>query len=276
MEDIALNIEDKESHLSNNDDLCLDKSELVISLDKFEGPIDVLLDLARKQKVDLKDISIVDLADQYIKFVNNAKNLNLELAAEYLVMAAWLAYLKSKILMPENDEEELSGEELSDALAFQLQKLNAMREVGNKLMQLKLLSRDRLVRGMPDKEKIKIHFQENTSLNDMLLAYTSILRNKESSEYALTYDKLETVESALIRLNKMLGGTKSWEQLSMFLPENMLTDDEVITLKNALNNFRNEFIGFVHQFFYLIPELSVIENVALPKMIMGKYNQSKT
>ena len=73
MEDIALNIEDKESHLSNNDDLCLDKSELVISLDKFEGPIDVLLDLARKQKVDLKGISIVDLADQYIKFVNNIK-----------------------------------------------------------------------------------------------------------------------------------------------------------------------------------------------------------
>ena len=145
MEDIALNIEDRESHLSNNDDLCLDESALVISLDKFEGPIDVLLDLARKQKVDLKDISIVDLADQYIKFVNNAKNLNLELAAEYLVMAAWLAYLKSKILMPENDEEELSGEELSDALAFQLQKLNAMREVGKKLMQLKFLSSDRLV-----------------------------------------------------------------------------------------------------------------------------------
>ena len=237
MEDIALNIEDRESHLSNNDDLCLDESALVISLDKFEGPIDVLLDLARKQKVDLKDISIVDLADQYIKFVNNAKNLNLELAAEYLVMAAWLAYLKSKILMPENDEEELSGEELSNALAFQLQKLNAMREVGNKLMQLKLLSRDRLVRGMPDKEKIKIHFQENTSLNDMLLAYTSILRNKESSEYALTYDKLETVESALIRLNKMLGGTKSWEQLSMFLPENMLTDDIIYNCSILASTF---------------------------------------
>jgi len=237
MEDIALNIEDKESHLSNNEDLCPDKSELVISLDKFEGPIDVLLDLARKQKVDLKDISIIDLADQYIKFVNNAKNLNLELAAEYLVMAAWLAYLKSKLLMPENEEEVLSGEELSHALAFQLKKLNAMREVGSKLMKLNLLSRDRLVRGMPDKEKIKIHFEENTSLNDMLLAYASILRNKESSEYALVYDKLETVESALVRLNKMLGNTKSWEQLSMFLPENMLTDDLIYNCSVLASTF---------------------------------------
>ena len=115
MENITLDTKEKDSPVENESLGHSEKAQFVLSLSKFEGPIDVLLDLARRQKVDLKDISIVELVDQYLNFIHSAKNLNLELAAEYMVMAAWLTYLKSKILLPNlSSEEDLSGEELSE------------------------------------------------------------------------------------------------------------------------------------------------------------------
>ena len=225
MEDVALSFNEDDPQLSKNENINIGKDIFVLSLGEFEGPIDLLLDLARKQKVDLKEVSILDLADQYLDFINNAKNLNLELAAEYLVMAAWLAYLKSKLLMPTEDEGELSGEDLSFALSFQLRRLNAMREAGKDLFNLSLLNKDRFVKGNREKEKINLFFQDNTCLNDLLLSYTSILRAKDTSEYSPHYKKLESVELALIRLNKMLSDNKEWEELSMFLPEHLFTKD---------------------------------------------------
>ena len=151
MEDVALSLNEDDPQLSKNENINIGKDIFVLSLGEFEGPIDLLLDLARKQKVDLKEVSILDLADQYLDFINNAKNLNLELAAEYLVMAAWLAYLKSKLLMPTEDEGELSGEDLSFALSFQLRRLNAMREAVKDLFNLSLLNKDRFVKGNREK-----------------------------------------------------------------------------------------------------------------------------
>ncbi len=119
------------------------QGELVVDLDGYEGPIDVLLRLAREQKVDLTKISILQLADQYLAFISEARRLSLEIAADYLVMAAWLAYLKSRLLLPAPEpEDEPSAAELAEALAFQLQRLEAMQQAGARLMARPLLGRD--------------------------------------------------------------------------------------------------------------------------------------
>ncbi len=126
-------------------------SALVVDLDGFEGPLDLLLSLARTQKVDLTKISILALAEQYLDFIHNARKLRLELAADYLVMAAWLAYLKSKLLLPEPEEEAgPSGEELAAILAFRLKRLEAMREAAANLMARNCLGRDVFARGEPE------------------------------------------------------------------------------------------------------------------------------
>ena len=131
------------------DDATRTLGELVLDLEGFEGPIDLLLTLAREQKVDLARISILQLADQYLEFIAGARAIHLDIAAEYLVMAAWLAYLKSRLLLPEEekDEDEPSGEEIAALLAFQLRRLEAMREAGAKIMALPQLGRDSFPRG---------------------------------------------------------------------------------------------------------------------------------
>ncbi|MCC7048800.1 MAG: segregation/condensation protein A, partial [Alphaproteobacteria bacterium] len=125
---------------------------LVLSIDGFEGPIDLLLALAREQKVDLHRISILALAEQYLAYISAAKRLRLEIAADYLVMAAWLAYLKSRLLLPEDEQPDdgPTAEEMAELLAFQLRRLEAMREAGVKLMARPQLGRDTFVRGEPE------------------------------------------------------------------------------------------------------------------------------
>ena len=139
MEEIKYNIdENSESSLEIKDNSLYD-DVLLLNINGFEGAIDLLLELARRQKVDLLNISILELAEQYLKYVENANKLNLEIASDYLVMAAWLAFLKSKILLPEEEEDQFSGEELSEALRIQLSRLQSMREAGKKLFELDLL-----------------------------------------------------------------------------------------------------------------------------------------
>ena len=198
-----------------------------ISLNSYEGPIDLLLDLARKQKVDLSEISILELAEQYIDFINKYHDLHLEIAADYLVMAAWLAFLKSKILLPEEEEEQLSGEELSDALRIQLSRLQSMREAGKKLFELDLLYIDRFPKGIISKEIKIINIEDNTNLNDLLFSYSNIIRSKNLNDYKPPIKKLETIESALKRLNKLLNNDKDWQQLSLFLPEDLDINDNI-------------------------------------------------
>ena len=147
-------------------------SELVVDLDGYEGPIDVLLSLARDQKVDLTKISILQLADQYLAFISAARQMRLEIAADYLVMAAWLAYLKSRLLLPEpQPEDEPSGAELAAALAFQLQRLEAMQQAGVRLMAGPLLGRDVFPRGAPEGLPLVSRFAYDATLYDLLKAY---------------------------------------------------------------------------------------------------------
>ncbi len=199
---------------------------LLLDIDGFEGPISVLLELARSQKVDLTKISILQLARQYLQFVERAKELNLELAAEYLVMAAWLAYLKSRLLLPSQDDEiEASAEDIAEALQFQLRRLEAMQDAAERLRDQPQLGQDVFPRGMPEGLSTETNTQWNVTLYDLLKSYGDIQRRHDNAHYDLPEFQVMSTEDALHRLTKMLGslprkGLNSvWATLESFMPE---------------------------------------------------------
>jgi len=212
-----------------------DVDSLLINIDGYEGPIDVLLDMARTQKVDLREISILQLVRQYLGFIERAKELRLELAAEYLVMAAWLAYLKSRLLLPQEKKEdaEYSGEQMAEALQFQLRRLEAMRDLGQKIMSRPQLGVNVFARGMPDGLRTKFETTWQVSLYDLLKAYGDITRRKEYQTYDLPTFNILSMEDAANNLAKMLGnlprtGPHSvWTTLQSFIPEG-ITDPLLI------------------------------------------------
>lgn len=199
-------------------------SPFVVDVEGYEGPIDVLLSLARDQKVDLIHISIVELADQYLKFVHEASAKNLELAADYLVMAAWLAYLKSRLLLPDmTTEDEPSGEELAAALQFQLQRLEAMQNAGAGLMARARLGQEFYSRGAPERFKTTLNSVFEASLTDLIQAY-AYQKSKSGKGKTLRIEsawELVGIEDALVRLRKQLGFTPDWHTLASFLPADM-------------------------------------------------------
>lgn len=193
--------------------------QLLLDIDGFEGPIDLLLALARDQKVDLTRVSILQLAEQYLAFVAEARRLRLELAADYLVMAAWLAYLKSRLLLPEPQEEEPSGEELAAALAFQLQRLEAMQGAAARLMARPQLGRDRFARGAPEAMPVLEKQVMDVTLYDLLKAYGDHKRRQSRSDpLQIRPTELYSIEEALERMTEMLGRLPDWTRLSSFLP----------------------------------------------------------
>ncbi len=193
--------------------------DLVLDLEGYEGPIDMLLQLARDQKVDLTRISILALANQYLDFVSRARGLRLELAADYLVMAAWLAYLKSRLLLPEPEEgEEPSGAEMAAALKYQLQRLQAMRDAGGHLMALPRLGHDVFARGEPMPLRIVAETTYDISLYELLKAYGHSQSRGQVTVLRIDPGDLYTVEEALIRLTRLLGEMPGWRTLSSFLP----------------------------------------------------------
>ncbi len=202
---------------------------LLLNLDGYEGPIHVLLDMARNQKVDLREISILQLARQYLDFIERAKDLRLDLAAEYLVMAAWLAYLKSRLLLPRAKDEsgEPSGEAMAEALQFQLRRLESMRQAAEKLMARPQLGVNIFKRGAPEGLKTAYNATYKDTLYDVLKAYGDIRRRAESAVYELPVFNIMTMEEAMDRMARMLGnlpksGVHSvWTTLQSFLPENI-------------------------------------------------------
>ena len=196
-------------------------ANLVLDLEGYEGPIDMLLQLARDQRVDLAKISILALADQYLAFVTQARKLRLELAADYLVMAAWLAYLKSRLLIPPPaGEDEPSGAEMAAALRFQLQRLQAMRDSGWRLFGLPRLGREVFARGEPVPLRVVSTTTYQVSLYELLKAYGGIQRQAEVPSLRIDPSELYSVELALERLGRLLGGTvPTWQTLTSFLPE---------------------------------------------------------
>jgi segregation and condensation protein A len=200
------------------------EGELIVNLEGFEGPLDLLLTLARDQKVDLRRISMVALVDQYLAHVAQARRLRLELAADYLVMAAWLAYLKSRLLLPEPPAgEEPSGQEMADALQWQLRRLEAMQEAGVRLMARPQLGKDVFARGNPEGVIVVRRAIWDVKLFDLLSAYGHQLRPKDADTYRIEPMQFFSVEEAAERLGRMLGIAIDWQSLEAFLPAG-LTD----------------------------------------------------
>ena len=194
--------------------------DLFLKLNAFEGPIDLLLMLAREQKVDLAQISVLALAEQYLAFVNEARKLRLEIAADYLVMAAWLAYLKSRLLLPAAPKtEEPSAVELAEALAFQLKRLEAMQQASAMLQALPQEGRGFVFRGMREPDIKHIVPVYTLGLYDLLKAVKAPLQRNNHSEYRIAPTKLFSMEEARERMKKMMGFMPQWSELSLFLPD---------------------------------------------------------
>ena len=201
------------------------EDSLVLNLDGFEGPIDVLLTLARTHKVDITKISILGLAEQYLAFIQRAHALRLEIAADYLVMAAWLAYLKSRLLLPStNDEDEPTGAELAARLAFQLQRLEAMRKAAGEVMERLQLGQDFYARGEPDPLIVDTTTEFRATLYDLLTMYAGIRERQGASTLQISPARLYSMDDALERLGKLLGHAPDWTTLSRFLPEGIGDD----------------------------------------------------
>ncbi len=197
-------------------------SELVLNLGGFEGPIDVLLTLARDQKVDLMHISILALAEQYLHFIDTARVFRLELAADYLVMAAWLAFLKSKLLLPkEEEDDEPSAAEMAEALKFQILRLEAMQEAGRKVFELPRRGIDFFPRGMPEGLPVSYRAVYDVSLYDLLRAYASQHRQKNITALEIEPFDLYSIDDAVQRLREILPGVLDWTELKVFLPQNV-------------------------------------------------------
>ncbi len=205
---------------------------LVVDVDGFEGPLDLLLALARSQKVDLAKISILALADQYLSFIQEARRMRLELAADYLVMAAWLAYLKSRLLLPDikDDEDELSGEELAAALAFRLRRLEAMRDAAARLMARPRLGQDVFARGDPEPVITIRHSSYDANLYDLLTAYASQRQRNSVTSVQVRKRTVWSLQEAKDMLARMLGQIVDWTPIESFLAEYFSTPEQRATV----------------------------------------------
>ncbi|MEM6306647.1 MAG: ScpA family protein [Pseudomonadota bacterium] len=193
---------------------------LVVDVDGYEGPLDVLLTLSRTQKVDLRQVSILQLAVQYLAFVEQAKALRIELAADYLVMAAWLAFLKSRLLLPPDPKDEgPSGEDLAAHLAFQLERLQAMRDAAAKLMALDHLGRDRFARGMSQDVSHRRKITYTATLLDVMQGYARIRTKDDFRPFVFDRESVLSMEQALDGLRGLIRFAGDWTDLQSYLPD---------------------------------------------------------
>lgn len=203
---------------------------LVIDVDGFEGPLDLLLHLARTQKVDLAKISVLALAEQYLQFVEKARALRLELAADYLVMAAWLAYLKSRLLIPQNPkEDEPSGEEMAAQLAFRLKRLEAMREAATRLVNRNRLGRDVFARGAPEAIVTDRVSSFDASLYDLLTAYAAQKQRQMVTQVTIGRRRVWSLSDARVILVRLIGELKDWTALDQYLVRYLSDPEERVT-----------------------------------------------
>lgn len=197
---------------------------LVLQLGSWEGPLDLLLTLARAQRVDLAQISILALVDQYLAFIRDAKALSLELAADYLVMAAWLAYLKSALLLPPDPEAEPDPHNMALKLQFQLQRLDAMRDAGAKLLARPQQGWDSFVRAAPEGLKFETVARFDTTLFELISTYGSIKARNNKGIHVVRRRPVMALDEAIERLERLLGATIDWTELSRFLPRDLVDE----------------------------------------------------
>ena len=203
---------------------------LVVDVDGFEGPLDLLLTLARTQKVDLAKISILKLAEQYLSFIDKLRDMRLELAADYLVMAAWLAFLKSKLLLPEPEaEKEESAEDLAQILAFRLKRLEATRKAGASLMNRNRLGREVFARGAPEPVHVVKKSEFSATLYDLLTAYAMQRQRQSVSTVQVAKRTVWSLQEAREALQRLVGVTQEWARLDKYLFEYLLDPEQRVT-----------------------------------------------
>ena len=203
---------------------------LRIKIDNYSGPLEVLLDLAKSQKVDLANISITQLADQFIEFINSAKKINLDLAAEYLLMATWLAYLKSKLLLPQSDEDNFKVSEVTEKLKMQLKKLELIRLLSDELLKKKRLGTDVRMRGMPGDIRLTTNSRYVVSLYELLKSYSSHIMKKNFLSINISQLPFCTTEQGVEIIKKNIKSLSNWRDISELIPKKF---KETKTLKKS-------------------------------------------
>jgi len=215
-------------------DFTVGSDELTLNLDGWEGPLDLLLSLARSQKVDLAQISILQLVDQYTSYIAGARALKLEVAADYLVMAAWLAYLKSCLLLPKDPEQDPSPEEVALRLQMRLQRLDAMREAGARLLGRDRVGRDVFVRGAPEGLRLVRKSAWQVSAFDLFAAYGMVKARTAPAMHVVHARQVMTLDEAIERVSKLIGHVIDWMDIESFLP---MTDDPVFRRSALASSF---------------------------------------
>jgi len=201
----------------------IDSNNFNVDLNNYHGPLDVLLDLAKAQKVDLENISITKLADQFHQYIISEKNLNLEVASEYLVMATWLTYLKSKLLLPGNPEEEFKALEVADKLKLQLKKLELIRLLSDQMLKRKRLGKDVYMRGIRGNIRSIYSTEYKLSLYDLLKAYSSIIMTKDFHRMNIPKLPVFTTEDGIKRIKEFFGSLVDWKNINDLIPKNFKT-----------------------------------------------------
>ena len=189
-----------------------------IKIDNYSGPLEVLLDLAKSQKVNLENISISQLADQFIEFINSAKKVNLDLASEYLLMATWLAYLKSKLLLPQEEDEDFKATEVAEKLKSQLKKLELIRLLSDQLLKKKRLGVDIYTRGMKGGIRLKRHSEYSVTLYELLKSYSNHISKKNFLKMSIPKLPVYSTEEAIKEIKKNIKNLKNWTDLTNIIP----------------------------------------------------------
>jgi len=216
------------------------QGDLVIALDGFDGPIDLLLTLAREQKVDLGKLAILPLAEQYLAYIGEARRLRLEIAADYLVMAAWLAYLKSRLLLPvaEQPADESDPAAMAEALKFQLLRLEAMQKASRQIQDRPQLGSDIFLRGIPEPVEVEEKPVYYLTIQDLLTAVAAPSRRRKPLSYSITPLRLFSLEESVSRLRHILGVMPSWSSLQSYLPDvaplDVTKPEQILELRSAL------------------------------------------
>ena len=196
-----------------------DSLDFKVNINNFSGSLEVLLDLAKSQKVDLETISITKLADQFLEFIKNTENVNLELASEYLLMATWLTYLKSKLLLPESEEEEFKALEVAEKLKIQLKKLELIRLLSDQMLKRKRLGKDIFFRGMKGNIKSIYSSKYSLTLYEILKTYSTIVMTKDFQTMNIPKLPVLTTEEGIKRIKNLFGNLKDWKSIYEIVPK---------------------------------------------------------
>ena len=198
----------------------VDSNQFNVNLTKFNGPLDVLLDLAKSQKVNLEDISVAKLAEQFHEFITKAKKINLEIASEYLLMATWLTYLKSKLVLPESEEEEFKASEVAEKLKLQLKKLELIRILSDQMLKHERLGKDVFMRGVRGNIRSIYSSKYSLTLYELLKSYSSIIMTKDFQKMNILKLPVFTTESAIQRIKEFIGKLIDWKNIEDLIPSN--------------------------------------------------------